>query len=72
MHYWNTEERKENLEKYKSATFDPKFPNTNQARRCWVNYVDFWKCATAKSEDDSACQQAKFVYKEMCPFIWVI
>lgn len=71
MHYWNAEERKENKEKYSSVPFDPRFPSTNQSKRCWVNYVDFWKCANAKGEDSEVCQQFKYNYTELCPNIWV-
>ena len=71
MHYWNEEERKLKHEKFRTAPFDPRFPNTNQAKRCYVNYIDFWKCAKAKSEDDQVCQEFKFTYKEICPPFWV-
>lgn len=27
------------LEKYRTAPFDARFPNQNQTRNCWSNYV---------------------------------
>ena len=28
--------------------FDPRFPNQNQTRNCWQNYVDFHRCQKLK------------------------
>ena len=28
--------------------FDPRFPNQNQTRNCWQNYVDFHRCQKIK------------------------
>ena len=68
LHYWNKEEREVNKEKYKTAPFDPRFPNVNQSKRCWINYVDFWKCAKAKGdESDPVCEQFKYAFSEICP-----
>ena len=30
--------------------FDPRFPNQNQTRNCWQNYVDFHRCQKLKVE----------------------
>jgi hypothetical protein len=32
----------------KTAKFDARFPNTNQTKNCWQNYVDFHKCQKIK------------------------
>lgn len=105
--YWNQELREENKQKYKTAPYDPRFPNTNQgisvcychlympfafleififkqhntlmfithvqAKRCWVNYIDYWKCVNAKGGDESAsvCQEFQFAMQEICPGVWV-
>ena len=29
MHFWNTEERTQKLQEFKTAPSDPRFPNTN-------------------------------------------
>lgn len=33
------EDIKAKLEKYRTAPFDSRFPNQNQTRNCWSNYV---------------------------------
>ena len=71
MHYWNKDERDLNKDRFKTAPFDPRFPSTNANKRCWLNYVDYWKCAKVKGEDDPVCQDFKFVMSELCPPSWV-
>ena len=55
----------------KTAKFDARFPNTNQTKNCWQNYVDFHKCTKAKGEDFEPCQYFKNVYRSLCPVEWV-
>ena len=31
--------------------FDPRFPNQNQTKNCWQNYVDFHRCQKLKGEE---------------------
>lgn len=71
MHFWNQEERLANKERFHTAPFDPRFPSTNQRKRCWINYVDFWKCAATKGEDSPVCESFKLAYTELCPPPWV-
>jgi cytochrome c oxidase subunit 6b len=51
--------------------YDPRFPNTNQAKNCFVNFVDYQRCIKAKGEDASECDHFKNVYKRICPTEWV-
>merc|ERR1712121_387735 len=51
--------------------FDARFPNQNQSRNCWQNYVDFHRCQKLKGEDYANCKYFEFVYKSMCPRSWV-
>ena len=37
--------------KFVTAGFDARFPNQNQTKHCWQNYVDYHKCINAKGED---------------------
>jgi cytochrome c oxidase subunit 6b len=37
--------------------FDARFPNQNQTKHCWQNYVDYHKCVNAKGEDFKPCRQ---------------
>uniref|UniRef100_A0A2K6T178 Cytochrome c oxidase subunit 6B1 n=1 Tax=Saimiri boliviensis boliviensis TaxID=39432 RepID=A0A2K6T178_SAIBB len=58
------EEMKSKLENYKTVPFDSRFPNQNQARNCWQNYLDFHHCEkalNAKGGDVSS----------LCPIAWV-
>lgn len=56
---------------FKTAPFDPRFPNTNQTRNCWQNYVDFHRCQKVKGKDCGGCEYFKKVYKVLCPNAWI-
>jgi cytochrome c oxidase subunit 6b len=51
--------------------FDPRFPNQNQAKNCFVNYVDYQRCAKLKGEDYKDCDYFKQVAKTLCPEQWL-
>nr|ALS04053.1 cytochrome c oxidase subunit 6B1-like protein [Acartia pacifica] len=51
--------------------FDPRFPNQNQTRNCWQNYVDFHRCQNIKGEDYEPCQFFKKCFTAICPMDWV-
>eukprot|EP00730_Choanoeca_flexa_P000289 TRINITY_DN10132_c0_g2_i3.p1 TRINITY_DN10132_c0_g2~~TRINITY_DN10132_c0_g2_i3.p1 ORF type:complete len:100 (+),score=10.79 TRINITY_DN10132_c0_g2_i3:24-302(+) len=55
----------------KTAPFDARFPNTNQSKNCWQNYVDFHKCVKIKGEDYKPCSQFLKAYMALCPTEWV-
>ncbi|KAI3365629.1 hypothetical protein L3Q82_010699 [Scortum barcoo] len=62
------------LEKYRTAPFDARFPNQNQTRNCWSNYLDYHRCQKAldaKGVDTAPCEWYKRVYKSLCPISWV-
>ena len=44
-----------------SVGVDARFPNTNQTKHCWQNYVDYHKCILAKGEDFPPCRQVRRV-----------
>uniref|UniRef100_A0A8C0ALL5 Cytochrome c oxidase subunit 6B1 n=1 Tax=Bos mutus grunniens TaxID=30521 RepID=A0A8C0ALL5_BOSMU len=51
-----------------------RFPNQNQTRNCWQNYLDFHRCEkamTAKGGDVSVCEWYRRVYKSLCSTSWV-
>ncbi|KAJ3020105.1 UNVERIFIED_CONTAM: Cytochrome c oxidase subunit 6B [Siphonaria sp. JEL0065] len=54
----------------KTAGFDARFPNQNQTKNCWQNYVDYFKCVANKGEDYAPCKQFKQVYTALCPIKW--
>ena len=51
--------------------FDARFPNQNQTRNCWQNFVDFHRCQKVKGDDHEPCNYFKWVYKNICPEPWV-
>lgn len=57
--------------KLETPPFDARFPNTNQTKNCWQNYVDYHKCLKAKGEDYEPCQYFKRVFTSLCPHAWV-
>ncbi|CAF0767441.1 unnamed protein product [Didymodactylos carnosus] len=57
-------------ERSSSAPLDPRFPNSNQTKRCWVNYVDYHRCMDVK-QDEKICGYFKHLYKDLCPHSWV-
>ncbi|ORZ15287.1 cytochrome c oxidase subunit VIb [Absidia repens] len=54
-----------------TAPFDARFPNTNQTKHCWQNYVDYFKCIDARGEDFAPCKQFWRNYHSLCPNSWV-
>ncbi|XP_068180002.1 cytochrome c oxidase subunit 6B2 isoform X2 [Antennarius striatus] len=64
----------ENIRCYRTAPFDARFPNTNQTRNCFQNYLDFHRCNKAlstKNKDVSPCEWYQKVYNSICPISWV-
>ncbi|KXJ96835.1 cytochrome c oxidase, subunit VIb [Microdochium bolleyi] len=53
-----------------SSGVDARFPNQNQTKHCWQNYVDYHKCINAKGEDFAPCRQFYLAYKSLCPSGW--
>lgn len=62
------------IKNYKTAPFDSRFPNQNQTRNCWQNYLDFHRCQkamTTKGGNVSVCEWYQRVYQSLCPTSWV-
>ncbi|OAD56039.1 Cytochrome c oxidase subunit 6B2 [Eufriesea mexicana] len=57
--------------KPQTAPYDPRFPNQNQTRYCYVSFVDFQRCKKQHGEEHDACQYFKKVYTAICPIVWV-
>ena len=45
--------------------FDPRFPNMNQTRNCWQNYVDFHRCQKLKVRSPNLPLFIQQVYKHL-------
>ncbi|KAL2828831.1 cytochrome c oxidase, subunit VIb [Aspergillus pseudoustus] len=50
--------------------YDARFPQQNQTKHCWQNYVDYYKCTTAKGEDFRPCRQFYYAFRSLCPKAW--
>ncbi|TRY92902.1 hypothetical protein DNTS_005714 [Danionella cerebrum] len=73
-HVIMAEDIKEKLANYKTAPFDARFPNQNQTKNCWQNYLDYHRCQKsldAKGIDKTPCDWYLRVYKSLCPISWV-
>ncbi|RMD40707.1 hypothetical protein DV735_g4441, partial [Chaetothyriales sp. CBS 134920] len=57
--------------KFVTAGYDARFPNQNQTKHCWQNYVDYHKCITAKGEEFKPCRQFYLAYRSLCPSSWI-
>ncbi|ODN76835.1 cytochrome c oxidase subunit 6B [Cryptococcus amylolentus CBS 6039] len=57
----------ENTYVLQTTGFDARFPNQNQTKHCWQNFVDYHKCVNAKGEEFAPCQQFKKAYRSLCP-----
>merc|ERR1711971_251657 len=64
------EEGEKQLMKMFAPPFDARFPNQNQTRNCWQNYVDYFRCQKIKGEDYTPCEYFKKVYTNLCPGFW--
>merc|ERR1711872_482102 len=51
--------------------FDARFPNQNQTRHCWQNFVDYHRCRNIKGDDHKPCDYFKWVYRNRCPEDWI-
>ena len=59
-------------EEYKLETvpYDPRFPNQNQTRNCYQNYLDYHRCQKVKGADYQPCEWFKKAYTTLCPTQW--
>ncbi|CAL1528999.1 unnamed protein product, partial [Lymnaea stagnalis] len=40
-------------------------------RRCWQNYVDYFRCQEKFGEDYEGCEYFKKTYELLCPGFWI-
>ena len=55
----------------RTAPFDARFPNQNQTKNCWQNFMDHQRCIKNKGEDYPPCEYFKKNFKSICPVAWV-
>ncbi|EIE22321.1 cytochrome c oxidase subunit H, partial [Coccomyxa subellipsoidea C-169] len=55
----------------KTASHDPRFPSTNQARHCYTRYNEYHRCVAQKGEEDPECSVFQRAYRSICPGEWL-
>ncbi|RWS15293.1 cytochrome c oxidase subunit 6B2-like isoform X1 [Dinothrombium tinctorium] len=58
------------FDELRAAPYDPRFPNQNQTRNCYQNYLDYHRCRKVKGEDYEPCKWFEKIYKVICPRAW--
>ncbi|XP_027286593.1 cytochrome c oxidase subunit 6B2 isoform X1 [Cricetulus griseus] len=59
---------------WKTPPFDPRFPNQNQTRNCYQNFLDYHRCLKAmnrRGKNTQPCEYYYRVYHSLCPISWV-
>ncbi|XP_056652474.1 uncharacterized protein LOC100019961 [Monodelphis domestica] len=67
-------DRESAMSNYSTPPFDPRFPNQNQTRNCYQNFLDFHRCTKImkrRGKDSSPCDYYRKVYHSLCPLSWV-
>eukprot|EP01132_Coremiostelium_polycephalum_P005118 gene5118-6370_t len=59
------------IETPETAPYNPRFPNQNQTKHCWANYVDYHGCKKHYKGDDSKCQTFLQNMTSLCPATWI-
>ncbi|XP_043853540.1 cytochrome c oxidase subunit 6B2 [Dromiciops gliroides] len=62
------------MDRPSTPPFDPRFPNQNQTRNCYQNFLDFHRCTKnmkRRGKDASPCDYYRKVYHSLCPLSWV-
>ncbi|CAK0780794.1 hypothetical protein CVIRNUC_005177 [Coccomyxa viridis] len=64
------EEEKPTIE-IKTASYDARFPATNQARHCYTRYNEYHRCVAQKGEGADECRVFQRAYRSLCPGEWL-
>ena len=55
-----------------TAPYDARFPNVNQTKHCWSNYVMYHRCRYEFDEAERwRCEHFSKIYRSLCPTTWV-
>ncbi|MBZ3871225.1 Protein FAM71E2 [Sciurus carolinensis] len=60
--------------KWTTPPFDPRFPNQNQTRNCYQNFLDYHRCIknmNRRGKSTEPCEYYFRVYHSLCPISWV-
>jgi len=50
---------------------NPRFPNMNQAKHCWVSFIDLHSCYKKYGMGTAECQSFLYTTNAICPKDWV-
>ncbi|XP_036893998.1 cytochrome c oxidase subunit 6B2 isoform X1 [Sturnira hondurensis] len=53
--------------------FDPRFPNQNQTRNCYQNFLDYHRCMKKMNRRGKSAQPCEYffhVFHSLCPISW--
>ncbi|KAK9752555.1 Cytochrome oxidase c subunit VIb [Popillia japonica] len=50
---------------------DPRFPNANQTRYCYVMFADYHRCIRLFNNEHPDCKYFERAYKAVCPNFWI-
>ncbi len=48
-----------------------RFPNQNQTKKCFVNFVDYQRCLKTRGPNDLTCDYFKQTTESLCPQFWL-
>ncbi|XP_055991796.1 cytochrome c oxidase subunit 6B2 [Sorex fumeus] len=68
------ESQKSSGRKWTTPPFDPRFPNQNQTRNCYQNFLDYYRCLKAmdrRGKSPEPCLYYQHVFRSLCPKSWV-
>ncbi|XP_040590081.1 cytochrome c oxidase subunit 6B2 isoform X1 [Mesocricetus auratus] len=60
---------------WKTPPFDPRFPNQNQTRNCYQNFLDYHRCLKTmnrRGKDTQPCEYYFRVFHSLCPISWTL
>ncbi|RWS22023.1 cytochrome c oxidase subunit 6B1-like protein [Leptotrombidium deliense] len=67
---WKDLSPEEKRAKLAGPPYDPRFPNQNQTRNCYQNYLDYHRCIKIKGQDYKPCEWYRNAYVALCPDFW--
>ncbi|OLY79201.1 Cytochrome c oxidase subunit 6B [Smittium mucronatum] len=57
--------------KLNTPGYDGRFPQVNTSRRCYQNYVDYYRCILKQGEEYGPCKNLMKEFTSLCPVDWV-
>uniref|UniRef100_A0A9L0RAG1 Cytochrome c oxidase subunit 6B2 n=1 Tax=Equus caballus TaxID=9796 RepID=A0A9L0RAG1_HORSE len=71
---WDIDSQKPPKGRWSTPPFDPRFPNQNQTRNCYQNFLDYHRCVKNMNRRGKSTQPCEYyfrVFHSLCPMSWV-